>query len=361
MAVGILAVLSLPFVLGSVRTSGRIIITADEVVSEDLYAFGDLVVVEGRIEGDLFAVASEVRISGTIEGDLNGLVGGPVSVSGAVEGAVRVAAIDVEITGTVGDDVAALTAEASLGGAISGDVIYIGGEARLAGSVGRDVRLQALRLIIDGDVGRDVLARVDTLTLGADAQVDGDLLYTAATGTSIADSASVGGQFIKRTVISPVWARAVMRALTVLSVAALIVGGLVSLWLFRSTSRQALIEVEERPGRSALVGTAFVIGLPLLAAPLFLTLVGIPVALFVLLAWLAALVLGPIPAVTHLGGVVLRGRGGATAGVVVGVLVWRGFMWLVPLVAGFAYLSALTIGVGAFARAGWTLRRTART
>ena len=79
----------------------------------------------------------------------------------------------------------------------------------------------------------------------------------------------------------------------------------------------------------------------MIALPLFLTLVGIPVALFLLLLWALAIVLGPIPAVTRLGIVLLRGRAGTAAALVIGALVWRGAMWLLPLVAGFLYLAAL--------------------
>jgi cytoskeletal protein CcmA (bactofilin family) len=355
--VSLVALLALPVMLGSVRTSGRIIIPADQTLGEDLYAIGTLILVEGTIDGDLFAVANEVRVSGTIRGDLIGLVGGPVRISGTVEGAVRVAATDLEVTGSVGDDLAAVVADATIAGDVGRDLLFVGGRARVAGTVGRDLRLQAVRLEIDGVVGSDVRARVDRLSVGGGAAIGGNLLYTGSREATIDGEAQIGGRATRRDVLAPVWARAVTRAIEILGVAALIVGGLGLLWLFPASSHRAVDEARSHPWWSALIGGIVLIGLPVLALPLFLTLVGIPVALLVLFLWALAVVLGPVPALAAAGGSALRGRGGIAAGLLVGVVVWRIGMWLLPLISGFLFLAAIVVGVGAFSRAGWRLRR----
>ena len=113
----------------------------------------------------------------------------------------------------------------------------------------------------------------------------------------------------------------------------------------------------ERPWRAALIGLGALLVPPLLAVPLFLTLVGIPVALVILVAWVAVLLVGPIPAVTQLGTWVLRGRSGPAAALVVGVLVWRGAIWVLPLIGALIYTAALLVGVGSYVSAGWELRR----
>ncbi len=347
---------ALPLLLGSLRVSSRIIVPAGEVVEEDLYAFGGLVVVEGTIRGDLFAVTGELRISGEVEGDVMGLVGGPAKIDGAIGGAVRVAAIRLDVTGSVGDDLAALVAEAEVRGTVSRDVFLVGGEANFSGSVGRDVRLQSVRLELGGDVGRDVLVKVDRLTVGPDATVGGDLLYQASAEATVGNGSSVAGQFVRRTVLAPVWAKALTRAFLILSAFGLIVAGLAAQWVFRSTSRRALDFAGRRPWRAALVGLGALLVPPLVAVPLFLTLVGIPVALVILVAWVVGLMVGPIPAVTQLGTRMLRGRGGPAAALVVGVLVWRGAIWLLPLIGALIYVAALLVGVGSYVSAGWELR-----
>ncbi len=360
LGVGLIALAALPLTLGSLRVTGRIIIPEGDVLTEDLYAIGNLVSIEGTVRGDVFAISNELRITGSVEGDVNALIGGRVDVTGDVDGAVRVAAIRLGVDGSVGDDVAAFVVEADLAGSVGRDVLLIGGEALISGSVGRDLRLQAIRLGIDGEIGRDILAKVDSLTFGAGARVLGDVLYRASDDATVADGVIIDGQFTRRTVLAPVWAKAVTRAVSVLSLFALIVAGLAASWTFRSTSERAVRVVEDRPVRSGLIGLGLVVTPPLVAAPLFLTLVGIPVALFVLLAWLLALVLGPIPAVTRFGGLILHGNGGVAAALVAGAVVWRGAMWLLPLIATLVYLAALVVGLGGYATAGWSLRREAR-
>ncbi len=353
----LIALAAVPLMLGSLRVTGRIIVPEGDVLEEDLYAIGNVVIIEGTVGGDLFAITNKLRITGSVEGDVIALVGGRTEISGEVDGAVRVAGIRLAIDGSVGDDLAAFVIESDVSGSVGRDILLIGGEVSVAGSVGRDLRLQAIRLVIDGEIGGDILAKVDSLTFGPGSRVLGDVLYRASSDAKVSDDVVIGGQFIRRTVLAPVWAKAVTRVVSVLSLFSLIVAGLAASWVFRSTSERAVREVEDRPLRSGLVGLGVLLVPPLLAMPLFLTLVGIPIAMFVLLAWLLALVLGPIPAVTRFGAMLLQDRGGVAAALVAGAVVWRGAMWLLPLIAAFVYLAALLVGLGAYATAGWDLRR----
>jgi cytoskeletal protein CcmA (bactofilin family) len=355
--IGLIALVALPLTIGGLRTSGRVIVPADDVVREDLYALGGTVIVEGTIEGDLFVLAGEVRVAGTVTGDVVGLVGGPLDVSGTVGGSIRAAAVTVDVSGTVADDLAGATVETTILGSIGRDVLLVSGETEVFGRVGRDLLTQSVRLTIDGFVGKDVEARVDTMRLGADAEVAGDVQYQATRDASVDADASVAGLFTRRDVLSPVWAKALTRVVSILSLAGLVVAGLIAAWLFRGTSEGAVAQVERHPWRSAVAGLGALLLFPILLVPLFLTLVGIPVGLLLLVLWVIAIVLGPIPAVTRFGEVLLRGRGGLAGGLVVGAIVWRSAMWVLPLVAGVVYLAALLVGLGAYVRAGWELRR----
>ena len=351
-AVGVIA--ALPLLVGSVAVSNQVIVT--DVAPEDLYAVADSVIVEGTVQGDLFVITGSLSIIGIVEGDVLGLVGGTVRVSGRVDGSVRVAAVSLEITGSVGDDVAAVVGQASIPGDIGRDAVLFGAEANLDGTVGRDVRAQTYRMGIGGTVGRDIQARVDRLAIGAAARVGGDVIYRASTDANVDPAAVLGGRLVRTPVLAPVWAMAVTRVFAILSVLGLIVAGIIGQWLFRSTSQRAVVVAGERPGRAALVGLGMLLVPPMLVLPLFLTLVGIPVALVILLAWLIALFLGPLPTVTRLGSLLLRGKGGPALGLVMGVVVWRGVLWLLPVIAAVVYLSALIVGLGSYGIAAWSLR-----
>jgi cytoskeletal protein CcmA (bactofilin family) len=349
--------LAVPMLLGAVRVTGQVILPEGEHITEDLYAFAERIVIDGVIEGDLLAVTGELIINGVVQGDVLGLVGGPVRINGTVEGSVRVAAVSVAVGGSVADDVAALAVETRVAGAVGRDLLVVSGDTRVDGPVGRDVRGQGFRMAVDGAVERNVMVRVDGLTLGPDARVGGDVVYESSSDAGVAATAEVGGSLVRQAAITPVLTRAISRMLGVLSLFGFVVAGLAAQWLFRGTSRRAVEAAGEHPVRSALIGTGMLVGPPILALPLFLTLVGIPVALALLILWALALFLGPLPAVTHVGTRMLSGSGGIAAGVVVGAVALRGVMWLLPLIALFVYLGFLVVGLGSYGMAAWGLRR----
>ena len=219
------------------------------------------------------------------------------------------------------------------------------------------MRSQAWRLIVNGEVGRDIAARVDDMVLGDAARITGDVTFRASDEVRVSPAATVGGALVQAQVLAPVWAQALTRLLGWLSVLGFIVAGVALFWVFRGTGPRAVRVARERPWRSALVGLGVLVVPPIVALPLFLTLVGLPVALLILLFWVLGLFLGPIPAVAAAGERLLGGRGGILGGFVVAALLWRGGMWLLSLAAAVLYLIPLVIGLGAFTIGAWEARR----
>jgi len=343
--------------LGSIRMANQVIVTEGTVVAEDLYALGGRTIVEGTVQGDLVVLSGEVIVTGTVEGDVIGLVWGPARFTGEVGESVLLAALRLDAGGPVGADLGALVGEARVSAAVARDLLAIGGAIDLTGSVGRDLRAQAWRLTVDGEVGRDVSARVDDMVLGDAARVGGDVTFRASGEVRVSDAASVGGALIQAQVVAPTWARAVTRLVGWLSVLGFVVAGVALFWLFRGTAPRSVRVARQAPWRSALVGLAVLVLPPLLAIPLFLSLVGLPVAILILLFWVLGLFLGPIPAVAAAGERLLGGRGGVLAGFVAGALLWRAGMWALSLVAALLYLVPLLIGLGAFVIAARESRR----
>ena len=359
-AIGVIALLPIGNVLASIRTSSRNIVVASGIVREDLYAFGGRTIIEGTIEGDLFVVGGELTITGTVEGDVVGLVGGPARISGTVGGSVLVAAVSLQITGDIGADVASLVGDATVGGTVDRDVLLIGGETVVSATVGRDLRAQVWRLVVEGDIGRKVIARVDDIVVADAARVGDDVSFKASDVVDVSDGAEIGGALIRRSVITPVWAQAFSRAVTWLSLLALLVSGTLLFWLFRRTATRAPDIVGERPWRATLIGLAVLLGAPALTLPLLLSLVGIPLAILILLTWVVALVLGPAPALAWAGRHLLRSRGGVLAAFVVAALLWRAAMWLLPAIGLLLYLAAVAPGIGSFVMAALEARRESR-
>ncbi len=356
-AVALIALLPIGHVLASIRTSSRNIVVESDIVREDLYALGGRTIIEGTIEGDLIVVGGELTITGTVEGDVVGLVGGPARITGTVGGSVLLAAVSLEVDGEIGADVASLAGDATVGGTVDRDVLLFAGEGVVNATVGRDLRAQVWRLVVAGDVGRKVVARVDDIVVRDSARVGDDISFKASDVVDISEVAEIGGAVVQRTVITPVWAQAVNRAVTWLSLLALLVSGTLLFWLFRRTAARAPDIVAERPLRASLIGLAVLLGAPVLTLPLLLSLVGLPVALLLLVVWAVALVLGPAPTLAWAGRHLLRSRGGLLAGFVVAALLWRGAMWLLPAVGLLLYLAAVAPGIGSFVMAALEARR----
>ena len=343
--------------LGSIRMANQVIVTEDDVVAEDLYAVGGRTIVEGTVQGDLVVLSGEVIVTGTVQGDVIGLVWGPARFAGEVGESVLLASLRLDAGGRIGADLSALTGEARVPAGVARDVLVIGGSAEVTGTVGRDLRAQAWRLTVDGEVGRDVAARVDDMVLGDGARVGGDVTFRASDEVRVCEGAAVGGTVVQAQVLAPTWARAVTRLVGWLSVLGFLVAGVALFWLFRGTVPRAVRVARERPWRAALVGLGMLVLPPLVAVPLFLTLVGLPVAVLVLLFWVVGLFLGPVPAVAAAGERLLGGRGGLLGGFVVGAVLWRGGMWALSLVAALLYLVPLLVGLGAFTMGAWQARR----
>lgn len=121
---------------GKLRSGDEIVIPAGETVPGDLYAFGEMVRIEGRVEGDLVAFAGEVEISGLVTGDA--LVGaGSTTISGQVDGDARVSTGQAMVRGPVGEDLllGAGWATIASGARIGGDLIFGTGQMVMDGTV----------------------------------------------------------------------------------------------------------------------------------------------------------------------------------------------------------------------------------
>jgi len=208
-----LAVLLLSFVnpvkAVEFREGNQVLIPAGEVIEDDLYVTGNTVTLEGTIKGDLIAFGTQIIIasSGVVEGDLLG-AGRVITINGTVEGDARIAGAVLVIgeVAKVGEDMvgAAYSLETKPGSQIKGDLLYAGGQALLGGEVQGDARVAAQGLQLDGTVGGNLEASVGSpqetgtfnpfnfipgmpsvpvvpggLSIGANAQVGGDLKYQA--------------------------------------------------------------------------------------------------------------------------------------------------------------------------------------
>jgi cytoskeletal protein CcmA (bactofilin family) len=142
-----------------VWTDEHLVIEADEVVADDLYAFARTVTIQGTVQGDLIVFANRITINGRVEGDLMGAAE-VIHINGVVTDDMRIAgqAIVLEETAQVQDDafVAAYLLENRAGSRVGGNLAFATAQTLLAGEVAESVWGSATGVRIDGVVGKDV-------------------------------------------------------------------------------------------------------------------------------------------------------------------------------------------------------------
>jgi cytoskeletal protein CcmA (bactofilin family) len=340
--------------LASLVTTDRYIVTAEDVVDEDVYVTSVSSTVDGVIDGDLTIFTGDLTIVGEVTGSVTVFSSGSVSIAptGTVGGSLNGVAVSATIEGAVEGDVfiAAPSVVISETGSIGRDAMLFGGTAKVEGMVARDLRGRTFRLVIDGDIGGDVDIASQRLEFGEGAVVGGDVLYRTPGDAAGASGASIGGTLTRLPTQSNFVYGIILALANVVGFFGFLVAGIVALFTARGTSARATGSILMSPIKSFAVGVATVILLPLAIIVLGMTLVGIPLAIIGVLIAIAMFILGPLPAVTAMGNLILFRRGGIFGAFIAGAVLWRLGIWIVPVIGGVLYLLAMVWGIG-----GWVL------
>ncbi|MDJ0498785.1 MAG: hypothetical protein QNJ89_13210 [Acidimicrobiia bacterium] len=348
----------LPLLTADIITANIYILGEDEVEEGDVYLASTSARVEGTVEGDFVVSTGRLSISGTVTGDVLVMSQGTVRVTGEIQGSLRGAAREVIVEGTVGHDVAVLAVATRIEGSVARDALVFGGSLTVDGSVGGDINGRMVTANVDGPVGNDLDVAVGRLTLGPNADIGGDVLYRSGSDADVAAMAQVAGQLDRLPTRGSFSVELVLTIATIIGFFGFLFAGVVLLWLFRATGPRAVVAVESQLLRSLGIGLAAMILVPLLIVLLIATLVGVPVAIALAVLLILGLLFGPVPAVTALGSRLLRRQQlGLFAAFLVGAIIWRAGIWLIPYVGVVLYLVALIAGVGGWLIAIWERRK----
>jgi len=343
-------------------TTDLFIVTAEDPIDEDVYVTSVSGNVEGIIDGDLTIFTGGLTISGRVTGTVTVFSSGSVVVepTGKIDGSLRGTAADVTVRGDVGDDlfVTAASVVVEENGSVGRDALVFGGVGRIEGTVGRDVRGRSMRLIVDGTVGGDLDVATQKLRLGPSATIGGDVLYRSPVDADLPPEASIRGTVTRLPTQSNFVYGVILAMVNIIGFLGFLVAGLVLLWVLPGSGTRAVGAVLTRPIRSLLVGLLTVLALPVTIVILAVTLVGLPLAILLVFVGIALFIVGPIPAVTALGNRVLFRRGGLFGAFLVGAVLWRLGIWLIPVVGGLVYLLGLVWGVGAWVLGALATRRS---
>jgi len=178
-----------------VRTDEAVTVAENEVIDDDLYAFGNIITILGTVNGDVITAGQTVTIAGKVGGSVFA-AGGDVNVSGIVRGSIRAAGGNITVSGMTGRDlmVAGGNVTVTDSARVQFDVYAAGGVLDIGGEAGRDVMLAGGDMAVRGAVGRDLQADGENLRLGESARVGGNLSFDGPQPPVVPSTALVRGQ-----------------------------------------------------------------------------------------------------------------------------------------------------------------------
>lgn len=270
------------------------------------------------------------------------------------------AGYEVTLGGTAENDAFLAGYSISVSGTAQRDVFAAGQSITVNGTVGRDLYAAANTVTITGSVGGDVYVSAENVVIGDGAKIGGRLHCNASALRSvpdgIADSAELydepesGDVNVNITVSEPSIGSIVLRK--ALSFASALLLAFVLLWLtplWETVDRKYYGAPFGRYAKAFGIGFAVLAGVPLAAILLFISNVGMRLALIVLFLYAAAIIAAPVFLGFFLGALLWRGAMKKEpcyyAELAIGILVWR----VVASVPGLSFavgLVSVPLGLG---------------
>jgi hypothetical protein len=291
-------------------------VVINQPVYEDLYVAGGNITINAPIYGDLVVAGGTIVINDSISGDIL-LAGGNITFNGFVGDDIRCAGGNIRISRNVTGDLVITGGRIVIDqGVVIGGILAGGGDARINGTVSGNIRGGFGKLVFNGSVAHDIDCRADdmtingyvggksvlaarTITIGNNAAFNNDIRYwtkrgTPSFGQSIKNGKAVYDPSLR--IRAGQWYYLGMATffalLWYLGMALLMI--LIIQYLFSTTMSKAAQTSFSHTGKSLLFGLLFVIGVPLAAVAAFLTVIGVPVGLLLLIIYIIALLLATV-------------------------------------------------------------------
>ncbi|KPJ55877.1 MAG: hypothetical protein AMJ42_06040 [Deltaproteobacteria bacterium DG_8] len=265
-----------------------------EVIEGDLYAFCEILTIDGTITGDLISFSRFANINGTVQGDiisagrnveLRGVVeddfrvifARKVLVNGFVKKNVTVFCRDFFLAkeGTTGQNVLFHCRNSNIKGKILGSIYGIGGVAELTGEVGKDVDVR----------------KILKVSISPTSHIKGNLKISG-NDIKIAPEALIEGKIEKKEWIS----KRIMFSSFILKlnwlIAAILIGVLTIKFMPRLT-QNIIVEIQQY-WKCMGIGLIALIFSPIAIILIALTFIGLPLSLLSLLFYIALLYLSTI-------------------------------------------------------------------
>ncbi len=288
-------------------------IVISQPVYEDLYVLGGNVTINAPIHGDLIIAGGTIIINDTVTNDIL-LAGGNVTFNGFVGDDIRCVGGNIHISKNVTGDIVIAGGEVTIDKAVSiGGLLASGGNITVDGNVNGEVRGAFGRLLLNGNIEKDIDCRGGKITvngsiggrsvlaarniiIGNDAAFNNDVRYWNKKGSvdfkqSLKNAKATYDSSLE--IKTGKWyflgAFTILGLLWYLGMALFMI--LVVQYLFSATMKKAADTFFNHTLKSLGMGFLYFIVVPVAAVVFFITLVGVPVGLLLLLVYIILILL----------------------------------------------------------------------
>ena len=330
-------------------------VAQETTIEEDVYLIGSNSSVYGVIDGDLFILSDKVIMEGTVTGDMY-VIGSEVTIDGNIYGNLVVIANESNISGVLSNNACVLSTFLTYDGQAGKDLLTVSMESDMKGTIGDDLRAFGYINSIESVVKGDALVIAGQYSVLKE-NVTGNI-YNTNTLKDIAKEQGVDldAEKEERMEITRVSDYSLKILNAFLTFVGFSIAGYVLIYLSPVKTGQIVNKVSKSPveflkSLAVGIGVLFLVPLPLFL--LSLTLVGIPLALFILGTLIFLTTFGKIYVESALGKEILELFGTKEYRPYKGLLVGRVLSTLMSLVPIFGVFYSLTISataVGAVVR-----------
>ena len=258
------------------------------------------------VKGDLYAAGGRVTLEHPVQGDAT-LAGGAVTVRAPVGEDLRAAGGDINIESTVGGELYASGGNITLSNAavVADAVTLYGGNVNIEGKINGPLKVYAQKVVLNGEITRDVEINAEEIELGPRAKLGAALRYPSDAQFKTAEGVVIGGAVTRGEAMNGrpdthhdrEWHGQMMGsgsgwAGTLASFVALLAAAALFLLVFTGFSRRASTRMLATPWPALAAGVAVLLGTPLLAMLLLITLIGIPLGMVLMMLFPLMLLTG---------------------------------------------------------------------
>ncbi|MEM6708028.1 MAG: hypothetical protein AAF648_04520 [Pseudomonadota bacterium] len=344
------------------RSDDRIVVGADEVIEDTVVLISDSVLIEGTVTGDLVAIGDRVVIRGTVNGSLITFADN-IDIEGVIGGSLVQAGSSASLTGaTVQGNWLGAGETLTLNDAsrINGNALLAAARVEMDGRIERDLFSATEHLAVNGQIGGNLNAAAERVTLNDGTLIGGDLNVRADPESvsgidrvSIAGTTAIGADAEDDERSSSAAGGLVLGVVKLL--AALLTGWL----LFRVVP--ALERLTPGSGNEGLItlaiGLAVLVGAPIAALIIMLTLIGAPLGIALFALWVAFGYVASIVTARWIGGLVLGNTGRSSLLLLLTGLVLVAFVTAIPFLGDALDVVATLLGLGMLGRWAFDDRR----